>query len=169
MYSCHECGGDNVVVRPETTPCCTEHGSMRKYDQEGYGVRQPSLEEVLNQVFGFSTTQKDILIHLTDEGFNTISGIASEFDLDRTTVSRHVNKLHEIGLITKNPKNLKEGGSVNVYSARDPEEVLRILRNGLYHWVAGALASVELLREEEFGVNDPQNTEDRNGLGIYWE
>lgn len=157
------------MVRPDTTPCCTEHGKMQRLGWDDAGARQPGLEEVLKQVFDVSPVQKDILVHLSEEGGLTISDIADDFDLDRSTVSRHVNHLHETGVITKHPKNLKEGGSVHVYSIRNTEEVLRILREGIYHWVAGALASVERLGEEEFVSPDPQTTREGDGLGIYWE
>lgn len=167
VYECSGC--DNVVlaIQPCDLDCCD--GEMERVESIETGIREPELKRVLNQVFGMSDVEKEMCVYLMSEGDSTIPEIAESFDLDRSSVSRYVNHLVDIGVLQKSTRNLKEGGHINVYSHHEPRDVQRIFKLGLYRWAAMAMELVDEMNREKFRATIDAPEEEERSLGVYWD
>ena len=109
-YSCNQCG--RVALDERRRQCCGEEMSPI----ETNAVSRPELKSLLPQVFDVSQRGIDIAVYLMDEGQATTDDIASDLDVNRTTVSRQLNQLRELGVVEYGEQSLKEGGRVHVYT-----------------------------------------------------
>jgi predicted transcriptional regulator len=93
--------------------------------------------------------------------------VAETLDYDRSTVSRYLNELVDIGLLEKSQLNRESGGVVNVYHSIDIERMRRETLVGFFVW-AGEAAS---LIEEANLTKEAYLNEDASGSlqDVFWE
>jgi predicted transcriptional regulator len=100
-------------------------------------------------MFGLGETSLEVCFCVIDSKGATVSEVAEEMGLDRSAVSRHVNRLVETGVLTREERNLRQGGVVHVYEHEDPEVVKERLKLGSYLWVAEAVELIAELNDEK--------------------
>lgn len=81
---------------------------------------------------GISSTELAVCKSLLAQEQATIGEPVSRLPRDRSTVTRRLDHLVELGVIEKESRPIERGGRENVYSPTAPDDVHRILRLGLY-------------------------------------
>lgn len=137
VHVCRRC--EAIVLDEESPECCDE--SMERF--ESTAVDEPELTTLLRHVFGVSAAGIEICVHLMDEEAATVADVASALDLNRSTASRQLNRLLELGVVQRREQALDRGGHIYLYSPVAPEEVRRQLRTALLEWVAAAVELVD--------------------------
>lgn len=176
VYECDEC--DSVTFGDAESTCCGE--SMTTVEAES--VKPPDLGIVLRDVFGISETGLHVCLCLMEEGESTAGEIADKLDIDRSTVTRQLNHVTEVGVLDKRQRLLEAGGYVNVYSPVPVEEVRERLVAGLFAWTGEALELVEHVNREKLDALARADGEGVEGSGeskeedrgnepasIYWD
>jgi predicted transcriptional regulator len=172
-YECGEC--DNVAFADPEATCCGE--SMTPVEADA--VIDPELEVVLREVFGISETGLHVCLCLMEHGESTTSEIADRLGIDRSTVTRQLNHLTDVGVLDKHQRLLEGGGYVNVYSPEDVETVRERLTAGVYEWTNEALELVEHVNREkldalaradgEGGTREGGDGDANDESSIYWD
>jgi predicted transcriptional regulator len=167
VFECPEC--DNVVLGlGQDDPPLSCHGEeMREVQTCDMTVKPPELRQVLLDAFGLPKAGLDICLCVIGEGPLSASEVAEELDYDRSTVTRYLNKLVDLGLLQRSELNREGGGIVNVYHSIDLSEMRRETLVGFAIW-AGEAAS--LIEEANLTKQDylAENT-DRSLPDVFWE
>lgn len=163
VYECQHCG--NVSLGNPASSSSGEEVTA----EAGAPVRQPELAVVLREVFGISETGLTICICLVEAREATAGDLAERLDLDRSTASRQLNHLTDLGLLEKRQRLLSDGGYVNVFSPVAVEEVRRRLTVGLHAWLDDALELVENVDREKMNALARADLSDGGTTGIYWD
>jgi predicted transcriptional regulator len=167
IYECPDC--DNVVLtlgRDEPPMSC--HGeSMARVTDPSIRVNTPDVKQVLFEAFGLPKAGLDICLCVIGEGPLSASEVADELGYDRSTVTRYLNKLVELGLLDRSELNREAGGVVNVYHSVDLEEMRRETLLGFYVWAGEAAALIEdaNLTKKEYLDENP----DRDLPEVFWD
>jgi predicted transcriptional regulator len=167
IYECPEC--DNVVLSlGRSDPPMSCHGeSMESVRDVDIAVKPPDIREVLLEAFGLPKPGLDICLCVIGEGPLPASEVAEKLGYDRTTVTRYLNKLVELGLLNRSELNREGGGIVNVYHSIDVERMRRETLVGFYVWAgeAGSLIEDANLTKQEYLEGNP----DQNLPDVFWE
>jgi predicted transcriptional regulator len=168
VLRCDACG-DVVLSMEATTPkvCCGEE--MQSVSEPPTGrsqVESNDPKRVLESVFGIGKTAVEICFRVLHDNEATAGEIAEATGLDQSGVSRHLNHLHELGLVDKSVKNLSDGGSVNVYTAPSSERVQQQPQLLLFYWAADALGILQALNREKLDLLDHRTPPSE---AVYWE
>lgn len=131
-YRCPQCR--SVVLGDRSRECCGEEMEPIGAD----AVAEPELPAVLSQVFGISRTGVDICVYLMEDGGATADDIATELEINRSTVTRQLNQLRALGVLERRERALDGGGRVHQYSPVPPEQARQRLREGLISWTLDA-------------------------------
>jgi predicted transcriptional regulator len=142
-YECSTCG--TIALRDGMT-CCDE--PMDAVDATT-SIDPPETESLVREVFGMSATDLELCRVLMAEGEATVRDLTGQLDRDRTSITRRLNHLADVGVLEKRTRVLPGGGRANVYSPRDVEYVRRRLELGLYAWLDDALDLVAELNREK--------------------
>lgn len=121
-------------------------------------VNEPELMTLLSQVFGVSQTGIDVCVHVIEEEQVTTDEISTALDINRTTVTRQLNQLRQLGVVQRREQSLKEGGQIHVYTPVQPEEMRQRHREGLLSWVTNAIAlinEIDKLKLEAASEREP--------------
>lgn len=162
-HKCQHCG--NVPFGTSASDSDEE----RLPSTDASAIERPELAVVLREVFGISETGLHICVYLMEDGESTARELADHLELDRSTVSRQLNHLTDIGLLEKRQRLLSEGGYVHVYSPVDVEEVRQRLTVGLHVWMDEALELVEDINREKVAALARADPDDSESTGIYWD
>lgn len=141
-YECPSCGG---LERHEKGTCC---GESLEPVSTSVPYEPPGVESVVKEVFDLSSTDLSICSVLMSEGEATVEELADQLSLDRSTVSRHLDHMVQVGIVTKEPRILEEGGQVNLYSPAPVKDVHRTFQLGLYAWLDDAEDVLDELHQE---------------------
>lgn len=167
IYECREC--ENIVLalgsrRGEMT--CHGEAMMAITDWE-IDIEPPDLRQVLLDAFGLPKTGLDICLCVIGEGPLAPGEVADMLGYDRSTISRYLNELVEIGLLQKSRLNREEGGTVSVYHSIDLAKMRRDTLVGFYVW-AGEAAS---LIEKANGTKEEYHEEDYSEelREVFWD
>jgi len=167
IYECQEC--ENVVL---TMQDCdggmTCHGEpMTEVTDCEMSVRPPDLRQVLLDAFGLPKSGLDICLCVIGEGPVSPGELADILDYDRSTVTKYLNELVDIGLLQKSQLNREQGGFVNVYHSVDLDRMRHETLVGFYAW-AGEAAS--LIEEANLTKADYMAADYSEGLQqVFWE
>lgn len=142
-YSCRHCGSAVLEERPQ--PCCGEE--MESVDVDA--VREPEQRVLLRHVFGISQTGLDICTFLVEQEEATPAEIARALDIDRSTVTRQLNQLRELGVMECREESLAEGGRTQLFSPAPMAEIRQRHREALLSWTAHAISRIEELDEQK--------------------
>ncbi|WP_175454508.1 helix-turn-helix domain-containing protein [Halopelagius longus] len=142
-YSCRQC--EFVALGNAAQKCCGEEMEP----VEVGAVNEPTLMDLLSQVFGISQTGVDICVYLVEEEEATTDEIATALEYNRSTVSRQLTQMRELGVIECRKKSLNEGGQVYLYSPVSPNEMRRRHRECLLTWVTDAFRLLDEIDKQK--------------------
>jgi predicted transcriptional regulator len=143
ILECRDC--DTVVLaigRDDPPLSCHGEPMVRVTDCE-MNVRRPDVRQVLFQAFGLPKAGLDICLCVIGEGPLSANEVASALGYDRSTVTRYLNTLVDLGLLRRSGLNREGGGVVNVYHSVDLERMRRETLVGFYVWAGEAAALIE--------------------------
>jgi len=167
LYECPDC--DNIVLalgRDEPPMSCHNKPMERVTDLE-MTVQPPDIKQVLLQAFGLPKAGLDICLCVIGEGPLSANEVAESLGYDRSTITRYLNKLVELGLLERSELNREEGGVVNVYHSVDLERMRRETLIGFYVWAGEAAALIEdanLTKQDYLEENPDQELPD-----VFWD
>lgn len=167
LFECPDC--DNIVLalgRDEPPMSCHDEPMERVTDPD-IGVKPPDVRQVLLQAFGLPKAGLDICLCVIGEGPLSANEVADSLGYDRSTITRYLNKLVELGLLRRSELNREEGGVVNVYHSVDLERMRRETLIGFYVWAGEAAALIEdanLTKRYYLEENPDQELPD-----VFWE
>ncbi|MEF8778612.1 MAG: helix-turn-helix domain-containing protein [Natronomonas sp.] len=167
LFECPDC--DNVVLalgRDDPPMACHDEPMERVTDVE-MRVKPPDVKQVLLQAFGLPKAGLDICLCVIGEGPLSASEVADSLGYDRSTITRYLNKLVELGLLQRSELNREAGGVVNVYHSVDLEQMRRETLIGFYVWAGEAAALIEdaNLTKQDYLEENP----DRELPDVFWE
>jgi predicted transcriptional regulator len=169
LYSilrCEECDAVALTISADAALAC--HGRpMTPVQDYDLSVQPPDLRQVLLDVFDLPKAGLDICLCVIGDGPLSASEVAATLAYDRSTVTRYLNKLVELGLLRRTELNGEAGGVVNVYHSVDLERMRRKTLVGVYAWAGRAAALIEdanLTKQDRLAENPDQRLPE-----IFWE
>ena len=167
VLECPEC--DNVVLalgRDDPPMSCHGEQMQRVIDCD-ITVKPPDVRQVLLDAFGLPKAGLDICLCVIGEGPLSANEVAESLGYDRSTVTRYLNKLVDIGLLRRSELNREAGGIVNVYHSVDLERMRRETLIGFYIWAGEAAVLIEEanLTKQDYMAENP----DRELPDVFWE
>ena len=80
-----------------------------------------TVKDLFVYLYNLSPLETDLLLLLMLNNKNpmTLEQVTNEVDRDKSTVFRSLQKLVSLGIVTKETRNVKEGGHYHVYNAID--------------------------------------------------
>lgn len=167
IYTCEDCA--NVVLSMQDCSgnlTCHDEPMVEVTDCE-MDVKPPDLRQVLLDAFGLPKLGLDICLCVIGDGPISPGEIAETLDYDRSTVTKYLNELVDIGLLQQSQLNRADGGFVNVYHSIDLERMRRETLIGFYLW-AGEAAS--LIEQANLTKADYLDEESNEGLqDVFWD
>lgn len=160
VFECRSCGAFRLACAE--TICCDE---PMEAVADTVPRNTPELEDVMREVFGMAATELDICRCAMAEGDATIEEFAERIDRDRSVIWRHLNHLHDMGLVEKRSCIRSEGGRVDVYSPVSEDMVRRQLKLGLYVWLIDAVDAVDTVSQEKIEAMAEARKPDDDGSG----
>ncbi|MFD1684918.1 MarR family transcriptional regulator [Halobellus litoreus] len=167
LYECPDC--DNVVLalgRDEPPMAC--HGKpMERVTDVEMSIKPPDVKQVLLQAFGLPKAGLDICLCVIGEGPLSASEVADSLGYDRSTITRYLNKLVDLGLLKRSELNREGGGIINVYHSVDLERMRRETLIGFYIWAGEAAALIEdaNVTKQDYLDENP----DRELPDVFWD
>jgi predicted transcriptional regulator len=169
IYECTVSDCDNVVlvVGSDDPPMSCHDQPMERVTDLEMSVKLPDVRQVLLQAFGLPKAGLDICLCVIGEGPLSAREVAEQLGYDRSTVTRYLNELVELGLLRRSELNREGGGVVNVYHSVDLERMRRETLIGFYAWAGEAASLIEEanLTKQEYLEANP----DRELTDIFWE
>jgi len=167
IFECPDC--ENVVLAlGRDDPPMTCHGEpMERVTDVEMSVKPPDVRQVLLDAFGLPKAGLDICLCVIGEGPLSANEVAEELGYDRSTVTRYLNTLVDLGLLQRAELNREAGGVVNVYHSVDLERMRRETLVGFYVWAGEAAALIEEanLTKQDYLEENP----DRSLPDVFWE
>jgi len=162
-----DCDNVVLVVGSDDPPMSCHDQPMERVTDLEMSVKPPDVRQVLLQAFGLPKAGLDICLCVIGEGPLSASEVAEQLGYDRSTVTRYLNKLVELGLLRRSELNREGGGVVNVYHSVDLERMRRETLIGFYAWAGEAASLIEEanLTKQEYLEANP----DRELTDIFWE
>ncbi|MCX2818368.1 MarR family transcriptional regulator [Haladaptatus sp. F3-133] len=164
VYRCEGCSELLLASEVARDACCGDVSEVTFEDAETR-VEKPDSETVLKEMFGLGETSLEICFCVIDNEGATVSEVADEMEIDRSAVSRHVNRLVDAGILTKQERNLRQGGVVHVYEHEDPEVVKERLRLGAYLWISEVVDLIVELNDEKAEAMEDERGSVMEALG----
>lgn len=167
IYECTVCDNIMLTVSPSADGLSCHSEPMQEIRDWDMEIQPPDIRNVLLEVFGLPRAGLDICLCVIGEGPSSPDEIADLLGYDRSTVSRYLNALVDIGLLQKSQLNREGGGFVNVYHSIDLEKMRRETLVGFYVWAGEAAALIE-----EANVTKEEYLEEDYSEGlqeIFWE
>ncbi|WP_435197394.1 helix-turn-helix domain-containing protein [Natronomonas sp. EA1] len=169
IYECTVSDCDNVVlvVGNDDPPMSCHDQPMERVTEVDMSVKPPDVRQVLLQAFGLPKAGLDICLCVIGEGPLSANEVAEQLGYDRSTVTRYLNKLVELGLLRRSELNREGGGVVKVYHSVDLERMRRETLVGFYVWAGEAASLIEdaNLTKRNYLDENP----DRELPEVFWE
>ena len=145
IYECDVSDCDNVVlvVGSDDPPMSCHDRPMERVTELDMSVKPPDVRQVLLQAFGLPKAGLEICLCVIGEGPLSANEVAEQLGYDRSTVTRYLNKLVELGLLRRSELNREGGGVVKVYHSVDLERMRRETLIGFYVWAGEAASLIE--------------------------
>ncbi|MBX0325999.1 helix-turn-helix domain-containing protein [Halomicroarcula sp. F13] len=169
IYECTVSDCDNIVlvVGNDDPPMSCHDQPMERVTEVNMSVKPPDVRQVLLQAFGLPKAGLDICLCVIGEGPLSANEVAEQLGYDRSTVTRYLNKLVELGLLRRSELNREGGGVVKVYHSVDLERMRRETLIGFYVWAGEAASLIEdanLTKQDYLEENPDQDLPD-----VFWE
>ena len=170
-YECQHCNTTLVASQePDDLTCCGD--PMVPIEGEEAVLNEPDLDTILRDIFGLSRNAIVICIVVIERGPMTVADVANVVGLSESTVSSTLDDLVEVGILERSRRNLKTGGTVNVYETAPFERQQRLYRRGLFRWVSESIERIAEFDIEglkaQYRREEPTD-EDRDESAIYWD
>ena len=167
VYECRDCDNVVLVVGRDDPPMACHGQPMERVTDHEMRVEPPDVRQVLLQAFGLPKAGLDICLCVIGEGPLSASEVAETLGYDRTTVTRYLNKLVDLGLLRRSELNRERGGVVNVYHSVDLERMRRETLIGFYVWAGEAASLIEDANaaKQEYAETNP----DAELTDVFWE
>lgn len=167
VYECVDCDNVVLVVGRDDPPMSCHDRPMKRVTELEISVKPPDVRQVLLQAFGLPKAGLDICLCVIGEGPLSANEVAEELGYDRSTVTRYLNTLVDLGLLRRSELNREGGGVVNVYHSVDLERMRRETLLGFYVWAGEAASLIEEanLTKQEYLDENP----DRELPHVFWE
>ncbi|SDD25060.1 helix-turn-helix domain-containing protein [Natrinema hispanicum] len=167
LFECPDCDNVVLVLGRDDPPVSCHNKPMERVTDLEMCVKPPDVRQVLLQAFGLPKAGLDICLCVIGEGPLSANEVAEALGYDRSTVTRYLNKLVELGLLRRSELNREAGGVVNVYHSVDLERMRRETLIGFYVWAGEAAALIEdanLTKQDYLEENPDQKLPD-----VFWE
>ena len=167
VYECVDCDNVVLVVGRDDPPMSCHDQPMERVTDLEMRVKPPDVRQVLLQAFGLPKAGLDICLCVIGEGPLSANEVAEELGYDRSTVTRYLNTLVDLGLLRRSELNREGGGVVNVYHSVDLERMRRETLIGFYVWAGEAASLIEdanLTKKDYLEENPDQELPD-----VFWE
>jgi len=167
VYECPDC--DNTVLalgRDDPPMSCHDRPTEPVTDVE-MRIKPPDIRQVLLDAFGLPKTGLDICLCVIGEGPLAATEVADTLGYDRSTVTRYLNTLVELGLLRRTELNREDGGVVKAYHSVDLERMRRETLVGFYVWAGEAASLIEdanITKQEYLAENPDPDLPD-----VFWE
>jgi predicted transcriptional regulator len=167
IYRCTACENVALTVRDEAAEMACHGETMEPVGDPELDIEHPDLREVLLEVFGLPKKGLDICLCVIGDGPLPPAEVADRLGYDASTVRRYLNRLVEMGLLTKSQLNRESGGFVNVYHSIDLAEMRQETLVGFYAWAGEAASLIEEanLTKEEYRDEAADEPLDE----VFWE
>jgi len=167
VYECVDCDNVVLVVGRDDPPMSCHDQPMERVTELEMRVKPPDVRQVLLQAFGLPKAGLDICLCVIGEGPLSANEVAAELGYDRSTITRYLNKLVDLGLLRRSELNREGGGVVNVYHSVDLERMRRETLIGFYVWAGEAASLIEKanLTKQDYLEANP----DRELPDVFWE
>lgn len=167
IYECPDC--DNVVlaVGSDDPPMSCHDVPMERVSDVEMSVKSPDVKQVLFQAFGLPKAGLDICLCVIGEGPLSANDVADELGYDRSTITRYLNKLVDLGLLRRTELNREDGGVVNAYHSVDLDRMRRETLIGFYVWAGESAALIEdanMTKRDYLAENPDQELPD-----VFWD
>lgn len=167
LFECPEC--DNIVLAlgRDDPPMSCHDEPMERVTNLDMEVKPPDVKQVLLEAFGLPKPGLDICLCVIGEGPLSASEVAETLGYDRSTITRYLNTLVDLGLLQQSQLNREGGGVVNVYHSVDLEQMRRETLIGFYVWAGEAASLIEdaNLKKQEYLEENP----DRELPEVFWD
>lgn len=111
-----------------------------------FACRRISREDLLRCSFSLSRTEYKVLSHLLLLSKpKTVSLIAAEMGLERTTIQKALKVLVEKSLVLRKQSNLDKGGYEFFYFSLPKEEIKKIMYANVGAWQKSVLTEIDSL------------------------
>jgi predicted transcriptional regulator len=167
LFECPDC--DNVVLalgRDDPPMSC--HGEpMQRVAAPDITIQPPDVKQVLLRAFGLPKAGLDICLCVIGEGPLSANEVAETLGYDRSTVTRYLNELVELGLLQRTELNREGGGVINAYHSVDLEQMRRETLIGFYIWAGEAASLIEeanLMKQDYLSENRARDLPE-----VFWE
>ncbi|QIB75703.1 MarR family transcriptional regulator [Halogeometricum borinquense] len=167
LFECATC--DNIVLafgRGGKPMSCHGEPMQQKTDCE-MDIKSPDIRQVLFQAFGLPKAGLDICLYVIGDGPLSASEVAETLGYDRSTMTRYLNKLVDLGLLRRSELNREDGGVVNMYHSVDLDRMRRQTLLGFYVWAGEAAALIEEanLTKQDYLERNP----DKELPDVFWD
>jgi len=167
VYECRECDTVVLALGRDDPPLSCHGDPMVRVTEPEMSVEPPDVRQVLFQAFGLPKAGLDICLCVIGEGPLSANEVAETLGYDRSTVTRYLNELVDLGLLRRSELNREGGGVVNVYHSVDLERMRRETLVGFYVWAGEAASLIEdaNLTKQDYLEENP----DRSLPDVFWE
>lgn len=169
VYRCGSCGNVLFALDGDAdVTCCGS--SPEPASGEEIAVKEPDLVSVLTEAFDVNETALDLCFCVIEQEVATIKQITEHVDLDRSAVSRYVNRLVDVGILEKSARNLDGGGTVHVYTHTDPEVLKERLTAAFLYWAGMGLEQIREVNDEKLEIMEQEESEaEELRMKVFWE
>jgi predicted transcriptional regulator len=167
IYECPDCENIVLVVGRDDPPMSCHDQPMERVRDVEMSVKRPDVRQVLLEAFGLPKAGLDICLCVIGDGPLSANEVAEQLGYDRSTITRYLNKLVELGLLQRSELNREAGGVVNVYHSVDLEQMRRDTLFGFYVWAGEAASLIEDANLTKQDVLD--ENPDRELPEVFWE
>jgi len=167
IYECRDCDNTVLSLGSDEPPMSCHGETMVAVEEPEMTVKPPDIRQVLLDAFGLPKAGLDICLCVIGEGPVPASEVAETLGYDRSTVTRYLNTLVELGLLRQSKLNRESGGVINVYHSVDLERMRRETLVGFYVWAGEAASLIEEanLTKQEYLSENP----DRELPAVFWD
>jgi len=167
VYECPDCDNVVLVVGSDDPPMSCHDQPMERVTELDMTVQPPDVRQVLLQAFGLPKAGLDICLCVIGEGPLSANEVAEKLEFDRSTVTRYLNEIVDLGLLRQSELNREGGGVVKVYHSVDLDRMHRETLVGFCVWAGEAASLVEdvnLTKQDYLEENPDQGLPD-----VFWE
>ncbi|MEF8826256.1 MAG: helix-turn-helix domain-containing protein [Halapricum sp.] len=156
-----------TVGRDDPSMSCHDQ-PMKRVTGFEMSVKPPDGKQVLLQAFGLPKAGLDICLCGIGEGPLSTNDVAEQLGYDRSTVTRYLTNLVDLGLLRQSALNREGGGDVNLYHLVDLERMRRETLIGFYIWTGEAASLIEQanLTKQDYLEENPDRELPDGLLGV---
>ena len=155
-----------LAVGGDDPPMSCHDQPVERVQDVDIPVDPSNVKQVLLEAFGLPKAGLDICLCVIGEGPMPANEVADTLGYDRSTVTRYLNTLVDLGLLRQSELNREGGGVVKVYHSVDLDRMRRETLVGFYVWAGEAASLIEEanITKQEYLEENP----DRELPDVFW-